>query len=278
LKDSIKGQLLVVNNLTTAVALDLGLKLSTQNNFSDILKQTESKYEISIKYFEGFARKNNIIISCMSGLGISEQLQRIFKNYLSKSNIEIYTKGYSELKQLIESNNIDYFKKTQLIITTSNLPESFSIPHFNIYDVFDDDPQNILKNTLLQVIDRVTYDDLVQDLIKFFSLKGIAARLRFLNPEVVTDEVETIIAKYENYFHQHFPDKVKLNLYMHLALMLERLIINRDSNDYSADNLSNSEKNFYQISKDIFQPLEQKYHIHMSNYEISLLYELMQNI
>ncbi|RHW51181.1 transcription antiterminator BglG [Bombilactobacillus bombi] len=278
LKDSIKGQLLVVNNLTTAVALDLGLKLSTQNNFSDILKQTESKYEISIKYFEGFARKNNIIISCMSGLGISEQLQRIFKNYLSKSNIEIYTKGYSELKQLIESNNIDYFKKTQLIITTSNLPESFSIPHFNIYDVFDDDPQNILKNTLLQVIDRMTYDDLVQDLIKFFSLKGIAARLRFLNPEVVTDEVETIIAKYENYFHQHFPDKVKLNLYMHLALMLERLIINRDSNDYSADNLSNSEKNFYQISKDIFQPLEQKYHIHMSNYEISLLYELMQNI
>ena len=43
--------------------------------------------------------------------------------------------------------------------------------------------------------------EFTNDIIKLFTLKGVASRLRFLNPEVVMQEVDQVIRGYENYYH-----------------------------------------------------------------------------
>lgn len=57
--------------------------------------------------------------------------------------------------------------------------------------------------------------------------------------------------------------------------MIERLIVH-NTKDISIQAISNEEKDFFKITKSIFQPLEMKYNIHIPNYELSLLYELFR--
>lgn len=278
LKNEIKGNLIVINNLTMSIALNVGIKINSQQNFIDISRGMKPYYRIDIKSFDGFSNKNNIVISCMSGLGISKQLKIILKKYL-KNNFKIYTIKYTELKEMINKNDNDFFKKTALIITTSKLPTSFLIPHFNIYDIFDSKNSNVFQEFLVNEIRLEKYNMFIKELIKFFSIEGISDRLNLLNPKIVINDIETVILRYENYLKYNFPDKTRLNLYMHLALMLERILLSdkKKDSDKIFEVTDHRKINFLNISKKILHPLELKYNVSISNYEISLLYELMSS-
>ncbi|MCC9081935.1 hypothetical protein LOS20_06160 [Enterococcus faecium] len=54
-------------------------------------------------------------------------MKDVFRHHLSDESIEVFTKDYRELRELIDQNDETYFDKTKLVITTSDLPRSFSI-------------------------------------------------------------------------------------------------------------------------------------------------------
>lgn len=275
LKNDLNGELLIVDNLTTAVALDIGLKIQNRDPFELIAKDAELNYRINIQYFAGFARKSNIIVSCMSGIGISEQLSAIFSKYLSNSQTEIFTRDYRTVRRLIDQNDEDYFQKTKMVITTSALPSSFSIPNINIYDILDSKGSLRLEKLLADDLSPAQFKDLMQELVRFFSLEGVADRLNFLNPKMVISEVETVVSKYENIFKLNLTGTVKLNLYMHVALMMERLFVSQESVGNSNESIMPPKtEEFYRISHSIFQPMEMKYRFKVNDYELSLLYEI----
>ena len=276
IKNDLKGDLLLLNNLTTSIALDIGLKMTMKSPFKKISEDATDKYSINAQYFEGFSQSSNIIISCMSGMGISEKLKEVFKHHLSDESIEVFTKEYRELRELVEQNDESYFSKTKLVITTSDLPYSFSIPNINVYDILDSDGVVKLEHILGPEMKPAEFNQLIQELVKFFSFEGIADRLNFLNPTIVMSEVETVISKYENYYHFTLNGRVKLNLYMHTALLMERLFLARtEKYDEQNDDSKADEDEFYYVSRSIFQSMEMKYNFKVNNYEISLLYELL---
>ncbi|HHA4621435.1 TPA: transcription antiterminator BglG, partial [Enterococcus faecium] len=89
IKNDLKGELLLLNNLTTSIALDIGLKMTMNAPFKQIAEDAADKYSINVQYFEGFSQSSNIIISCMSGLGISDKLKDVFRHHLSDESIEV---------------------------------------------------------------------------------------------------------------------------------------------------------------------------------------------
>ncbi|MEO1770056.1 sigma 54-interacting transcriptional regulator [Candidatus Enterococcus ferrettii] len=276
IKNDLKGELLLINNLTTSIALDIGLKMSINAPFDRIAEDANDKYSINVQYFEGFAKKSNIIISCMSGLGISDKLKEIFREHLTASHLEVFTKEYKTLKALIDQNEETYFSKTKLVITTSDLPKSFSIDNINIYNVLDEKGGQQLEELLSEEMTPQEFQRLIEELVKFFSFEGIADRLTFLNPALVMGEVESAVAKYENYYQFKLQGKVKLNLYMHTALMIERLFLARtEKTEDILPAMSKEAEEFHYVSRSIFQPMEMKFNFKVTAYEISLLYELL---
>ena len=127
------------------------------------------------------------------------------------------------------------------------------------------------------LITREEFEELKREYIRFFSIEGIVSRLRFLNPTVVINEVELVLMKYEQYYHLEMTGHVRLNLYMHIAFMIERLMTT-DPVQEQTRGLSPQENRFYGISREVFKEMEQKYRIRMNSYELSLLYELFRRI
>lgn len=278
IKNALSGDVLVINNLTTATALDIALKMQSRLPFEQIAEHARTDYAISAQYFEGFAKDQNIVISCMSGLGISEKLRDIFHEVLG-SQISLVTMDFSHLQQSVRANDRSEFESTLLVITTTNLPESFAIPNINIYDLLAPRGQVFLHDILKKYIDQRTFDDLYNRIVRFLSIEGVTERLSFLNPTVIIQEVETVIYKFEHYYRIKLDGKIKLNLYMHISLMVERLMTGAGA-DRASDLApeSSSEKDFFDVAKGICKPLELKYHIDINGYELSLLYQLFQAI
>lgn len=268
------GDLLVVNNLTTLTALDLALKMKQNLPFKQIAEKADKDYDIGVKYYEGFSQSMNILVSCISGLGIAEKISDIIRDYLPAS-IKVIPLGYNSLKEKIAGKKWSYFDRTLFVLTTIDLTEKVKFNHMNLYDILDSSGENKLKKWLSPYLTPKQMENFNNQLLRFFSKEGISERLSFLNPDVVLSEVETINKKYEDFYNLRLDGKVKLNLYMHIALMIERSMMH-NTTEVEVEPKSDKEKGFFKITKSIFQPIEIKYNIKVSSYEMSLLYELFK--
>lgn len=281
IKNSSNKQLLVVNNLTTAIALDIAIRALRPDSFEEIVQEAK-KYGtyIGIQYFEGLSDQDNIIVSCLSGSGLSIAFKNIMQKTLS-SKKKIFTIDYHKLRKLLDNKNRSFFKNTKLIITTTDFKSNFDIPIINIYNILDENGFNELKHCLLNTGEESdNVNKLLERFLKFLTIEGIKDRLQFLNPNVVIEEVQSIVEKYQKYYDCRFSGKVKLNLYMHLSLMIERVLLNKDSaqNKSSISYNSKSAKEFSSISKTVFKPIEMKYNVKINDFEISLIYELVKDL
>lgn len=272
-------ELLVVNNLTTATALDVGLRIQRGESFEQITEATQ-KYgnAMGSQFFEGISNRKNIIVSCMSGVGLSEEIKRMMKATLS-GKIEVITEDYKELNVILRNNNRQFFKNTQFVLTTTDVRNDLGIQILNVYNIMDKEGHERLTQLLLRAGEsHKSVDALMTELLKFFSINGIRNRLQFMNPDIVISDVQDILDRYQAYYDVNLEAKIQLNLYMHLSLMIERAILSSRSGGEppSTHFEGHLEEDFYAISHSIFNQIETKYNIVVDDYEISLVFELLK--
>lgn len=277
IKNNLSGDLLIINNVSTAIALDVGLKMLGHGSFEQIVESTKKINSFDVQFFEGLSKDKNIIISCMSGVGIAEKIQEIMKKTLGDCGLDFVTMEYKKLLDLLDENESKNFDQTLMILTTSPLHDGISTPWLSVYDILDGHGEENLWNALRSVVTPEQFEALKNEFVRFFTIEGIVSRLQFLNPTVVIQDVEMILHRYEDYYKLEMSGHIRLNLYMHIAFMFERLMTADDTDD-EEEPTNPSQKEFYRISKIVFQDAEKKYRIHLDNYELSILYELLNKV
>lgn len=274
INQNVEGDLLIINNVTTMLAMEVGALLMKGEGIEEITGLELDTVKASMQYYQGISQKTNIIVSCISGEGIAVEIQNILSHYV-KEEIEIITMDYHALKEKLDENEAAIFRNTIAVFTTSSL-ESGIVPIMNIEDV-------ISGFSNLQVLDEVMKTDsqkeFMAEMIKLFSLKGVASRLNFLNPEKLINEVEHVIYKYETCYSVSFPNFLRTNLFLHISIMIERTMM-KDS-IVSAEGLAmmrEQEKvqRFVDISKDIFKQILGKYKIEISDSEYVMIYQIVE--
>ena len=279
LKPEIMGELLVVNNLTTSFALEIGQQLLNHHTFYDITKNIKQKFITDIQYFEGFSNDCNVIISSILGYDIAKKLKKLFEPFINPE-IKIIVMHFNELLDILDRENSDkgYLDTTELIITTSYLDNKTAVSSVNLLDILDEDTEHqAMKYTFRNTIHEKYMTDLTNKCIYFFSKEGLSEKLNFLNPEIIIKQVELIIEKCERRFGIKFNVKIKFNLTMHLALMIERTILG--SVDYPVPTdlslLKVNDNYFYSNIKDLLSSIEDFYRISISDWELYVLHEII---
>jgi Transcriptional antiterminator len=270
-------ELLVINNVTTATALDVGIRIQRNDGFKEITRAANKFGEAcGTQYYEGLSDNSNIVVSCMSGVGLSEEIKRMMLESLS-NKFEIITMDYKDLKQTLENHEQKFFDKTKFVVTTTDIDTNLDIDIINIYDIMEKNGYARFEKLLLNSGEqKPNIEALMNKMLKFFTIEGIKDRLQFLNPDVVIDEVQLITQRYQEYYDISLDGKTKLNLYMHLSLMIERMLVNsRKQENPSVSFEGDKEKEFYSVSKTIFKGIELKYNFQVNDYEISLMYQLL---
>jgi transcriptional regulator with AAA-type ATPase domain/transcriptional regulatory protein LevR len=278
LKPQILGELLVVNNLTTSYALEIGQYLVANYPFYEIAKKTEKEFKTEVQYFEGFAVEKNILISSLSGRDVAKKIRAICEKYFY-ADIKKIVLNFNELMNTLNRvyEEQDYLKETSLIVTTTYLDNNTEVPNLNLLDVVDEDAEEHLNKVLKNLMHPNNIPNFIQESIHFFSKEGLSEKLEFLNPDVIIRQVEDVTEKSEKRFNLKLSSKMKFNLTMHLALMIERTILG--GADYplpeEIETLMIDKKPFYQNMKSILYTLEKFYRIEISDWELYVLYEIL---
>ncbi|MDE7512257.1 PRD domain-containing protein [Pediococcus pentosaceus] len=276
-------ELIVVNNVTTAMALDIGLRVQRNDAFQSIAEASEQYGATTeAQYYEGLSNKKNIIVSCMSGVGLSEEVKKLIDATLSPA-LEVIAVDYKELHTLLTNHDRKFFSNTQLILTTTDVAgdigANIGIDIVNVYNVFDKASSQKMQTVLRNCGESPqSINELIDRLVRFLSIEGIRGRLQILNPDIVIQEIQRIVSHYEDFYNVKFGSRLKLNLYMHLSLMIERMMTSkRSTTSIDRATLTPPEQEFFSLSSGIFQPVEQKFNIKVQDYEIALLYQLLKD-
>lgn len=278
IKNRLKGDLLIVNNMTTAIALDIGIKIVGHSPFKKIAEYAKTGYVVQSQYYEGLALDKNVVISCISGLGIAEKLREIVREYVNTDILEIVTMDYRALKRNVDKGDHSQFKNTQVILTTSELAGGTGLPILYLPDLWTPEGEQKLWRALSAGVDQAGFEKLKEELFKFFSIEGVSSRLSFLNPSVIIGEVDGILRAYEQHYSLKLESFRRLNLFLHISVMIERLLVGDKlytESAQSGDSTAGELEAFYEVSRGIFGGIIAKYHIELAQGELALLYELL---
>lgn len=274
---NVDGDLVIVNNVSTAFALELGFSLFDKADIYRITQIDMSQFNMKMQYYKGLSQKPNIIVSCISGEGIAVEIKEILSRYVNTDEIDILTMDYSELKKQLNRGAAEDFHNTIVVFTTTPL-SSTVVPVMNVEDLVNGFTNPSFPEFMLN---KENVREFTNDIIKLFTLKGVASRLRFLNPEVVMQEVDQVICGYENYYHVQLPNFLRINLFLHTSIMIERVLVKEESgkiDSIDTEGINEESRKFIEVSKDIFKSIMMKYKIEISDAEYLLLYQILQSV
>lgn len=274
IKLHLHGELLVINNVSTMMALDIASKIQEQLSMAEIIERAPGCYDVETRYYAGVLPGNKVIVSCISGEGISRKLKDIFLRFLVREDIEIVTMEYDDLKWKINHADAS-LNGTRLIVTTTELEAGY-IPLLSVEQLTKEKAQVLKRDYFKGLLSEGALEPMVEEIVKLFTVEGVAGRLSFLNPVVIIDEVEAVIKQYEGFYKIHFESYLRMNLFMHIALMIERVMVNNGVRHREDTTLTLQQQAFVAVHNTFFQALNRKYHLQLPLTEILMIFEIME--
>lgn len=279
IKNDVEGELLIVNNVTTAMAIDMALQMMQRTTFQELAKRAASGiYQIESQYYESVLEPQRVIISCVSGVGIAEKVKAIFEERVDTEKLELLTAEYDAIKRALDTGNQTYLARVRMIVTTSDLSDHEMLI-LNLADLWTTKGTAKLWKGLSGFVTKENFERLKKELFRLFSKEGVKSRLSFLNPDVIIDEIERVLKGYETRYHLRLKDFQRMNLLLHISTTVERLLVGDRIYRERAEKkeFTEEEKEFFDVSRNVFREIVAKYRIDLDEYELSLLYELLKN-
>ncbi len=273
----VDGDIGIINNITTQLALDVGNRIILGQPMEQIIKEAVKQNNSRYKFIKSKTqRKNTILTTCMTGIGTAKKIKLLLNDCLGAGNTEIIAYDFNRLKN--NGINEEVFKNynVKLIIGTSN-PDVQSIPYLSLEELITGKGQNILSSILSNLIDPQTIEHINHEVIKMFSLQNVINHLTILNPDKIIDMVESVVLRLETGLKFKFENELKISLFIHVSSMIERIITKDEIIEYNGlENFIQCHRGFICIVKDSFRVIEQIYKIIIPDAEIAVIYEIIQ--
>ena len=277
LKDVIEGDLGIINNITTNIALDIAGRIINGQDVRSMIEGIEKNNVLSCKYIEGKKKKKAILTTCISGIGTAVKLKKLIRECIGSADIEVKEYEYSKLSLMGKEDKIFSEYDVRLIISTTKI-DIDGAECLLLQDLMSGDSDDIFVNALKEITLDKNIDMIRQDLVKMFSMENLVSRMTILNPGKIINEVEDIIINYERILGTIFCSELKMTLYIHVSILIERLMI-KQGLEFEIGERDYEEKNnkFIEITNKIFNPLLREYNLSITTKEISIIQTIIES-
>lgn len=227
----INAPILLMNNVSTLLALTVGESILKKRSFREISKlaQETSKLDIKLTYPEKHKQKA-ILTTCYSGIGTATHVARLLERCLPNTKkIKIIPYDYQALK---DNHKVQVVKKMYDvigIIGTEN-PEIKGLDFIYLEKILSDKGTARLRNWLGIVFTRKEIDEISNNLVKNFSLEQTINMVTILDVPKVIENITICIQELERRFSFTLSNQKKFTLYVHVSYLIERLIRKEDNN------------------------------------------------
>ncbi len=272
----VEGNFGIINNVTTQMALEVGNEMIQGRDIEAILKKIVRYNSTTYHFIRQKEKETAILVCCMKGLEVAGKICELLRGCLEDGQIKVLEYDYERVLRNGNEDKIFDLYNVPLIISTNELYNIENIEILPLNELIDQKGYDVMKRVLGKSYSEKEIDEIIERIIKNFSLRNIMSELTILNPEIIINDVENVIHQMELEMKTIFMPDLKQLLYMHIGIMVERLMQEREqeSKNTFAD-FSVKQKAFCDMTKKCFAALEKRYHVSVNVREIRLIYNII---
>ena len=277
ISDLVEGNLGIINNVTTQMALDVGNELLQKRDIEAILKTTVRYNSTTYHFIRKKEKQNAILVCCMKGLEVADKICDMLRTCFDDDKILILEYDYEKLAQRGSGDDVFDLYNVSLIISTNELElEDMEVLLLN--ELVDQKGYETLNHVLKTIYSEKRINTMIENIIKSFSLRNIMSQLTILNPEIIIDDVGYAIHQMELELKLKFTPDLKHILYMHIGIMVERLMQQKNQEPlHTFGEFARTHQEFCEMSKKCLSSIEKRYHVSVNMREIRLIYNLIES-
>lgn len=274
------GDIGIINNLTTKLALKVGSDINQDLSIEQIINNVENLdgYKCKIIYTEQ-KRQKAIIVTCFTGIGTAIKIKDLLIKSLSEHppNANFIVCNYLDLEK--NKYNDDIFNKFDVlaIIGTEN-PGIKEVPFLYLEDLISDNEGYVFDRILKDIIPKQKVFQVKQSIMKYFTLEGVLSYITILNPDKIVNQLENAIEMLQYKLKKQFSNDTIICLYIHLSCLIERLVTKTQLEEEDIENIKafrEENKDFIDIVRSSFSYIESYYSVTIPLSEIYYLYQIL---
>lgn len=275
LKDLSEGNLGVINNVTTQMVLEFGNRMMRNQDMEAMLKSIVKYNSTTYRFIRNKEKEKAILVCCGSGVGVAAKICNLLRECFCDQKIKIIEYEHGKLLKKGRDCKVFDLYNVLLVISTMGL-EIGNIDVLPLNELIDSEGYDVLNRVLSPFCSKKEIAGIIENIIKKFSMKNIMNQLTILNPEILMNDVGNVIHFMEREMKIQFPPDLKQLLYMHIGIMVERLIQERDNVSINTfQEFSMCHNKFCKMLKKAVFVMENRYHVSVNTREMKLIYDMI---
>lgn len=261
----INAPILLINNVSTLLALTVGESILNKRNFrkiSQLVKQT-GEIEIKLTYPET-SKQKVILTTCYSGIGTATHVARLLERCLPNKKIKIVPYDFQALKDAHEVGIIKKMYEVVGIIGTEN-PSINGIDFIYLEQILSDKDTAKLSDWLKTAFSNQEIETILNNLVKNFSLEQTINMVTILDAPKVIENITIFIQELERRFSITLSNQKKFTLYVHVSYLIERLI-RKEANNINPE----FEERFAQKYQRELDEIDVAFNVIKENYSVKI--------
>lgn len=264
----------IINNISTALAVDIGLGILGNMAIEDILQRASENNICTYRVINNVQKEDAILFSGENGMDIAEQIKELLLK-ISEASIPVQFIAY-DYRSLEKNGSADeIFNQYQVkcIIGLFN-PEIKGVPFIPLEDIISMNATEQLNSIFSEYLDEKQLEVFNRNLIKNFTLNNVVGSITILNPDKLLDEVEKSVRRLQKLTGQKIEGRIMIGLYVHLCCLVERLVTKTTIENYEGlEYFTEHHQDFIGEVRECFQSISNHYKVELPVSEIAYIYD-----
>ncbi|ELQ9625045.1 sigma-54-dependent transcriptional regulator [Salmonella enterica] len=274
----IHGPLVVVDNVTTRLALNVASEIALQKNIEQIAEEivplNQSRWDV---FWPAQKKARALLVTCITGIGTAFKFKNLMeKSQLTDFDINIITCEYTRLKNSrMAASLLNQYEVIAVVGTID--PQLAGVPWVGIEELLGEQGYAHLSQLLSGYLNDKQIALINKNMVREFSLHNVVNSLTILNANKTIGHIETIIAEWQSTLGFSFNNNLIISLYVHLSCMIERLVMRNEITHYkNMTEFNERHGEFIAMVNHSFQRLKILYNVALPVAEIGYIHDIFE--
>lgn len=276
IEHTIQTPSVIINNVSTSMALNVATKIVQGYSIEDLAKIIPEESKIDSQILLPMTKKpKTIIVSCNTGLGTAMKLKEMFEEFLPPG-IDVQFISYeTETLKSIQKEGLVFQSNDVIAIIGTDDPDIDGIPFVSLEELFRGE-QGQLYSLFRELYGEEVAKEVDGKIVKNLTLDRLIDSLTILDAEKVVEQIDVCFEKIEGFYKEKISTSKKIGLYVHLSCMIERLIRNQGITSFpELETFVKENRTSMERLRHSLENLEKLYNIAVSDAELAYVLNML---
>lgn len=272
----VSGDLYIVNNVSTGLALEVGSALATHGNLDEALEGATALLAPSWRVVRGNHGYDAVVFCSENGPETADRIRQLVSSSLPGDlTVRLVTTDYQDLVRNGEQAAVFGSYQVRAIMGTLD-PGVSGAPYVDLGEVIANGFSEVLDKLFVGSLGPEGIARFHRELIKNVTLRNVMESITILNPERLYVEADRGLSRLQELLGQRIEQRKVIGIYVHICGLIERLVTKNFVETHPTGKVFATEHpEFVAWFRESFRHLCQRYKVEIPVSEIAFVHDFI---